>query len=78
MQCLLTTHAFDYIVLRINPGLTCCKDLATIVNNSLLVPAKLATFYHIDIRMSGIINLCFYRSHAYYCIAVLIQSAYKK
>ena len=27
--------------------------------------------------MSGIINLCFYHSHAYYCIATLIQIAYK-
>ena len=35
MQCLLATHAFDYIALRINPGLTSCKDLATVVDISL-------------------------------------------
>ena len=35
MQCLSAAHAFDYIVLRINPGLTSCKDLAMIVDNSL-------------------------------------------
>ena len=27
--------------------------------------------------MSGIINLCFYHNHAYYCIAILIQIVYK-
>ena len=33
---LLVAHAFDYmIVLRINPGLTSCKDLATVVDNSI-------------------------------------------
>ena len=32
---LLAAHAFDYIVLRINPGLTSCKDLATVVDNNL-------------------------------------------
>ena len=26
---LIGTHAFDYIVLRVNPGLTSCEDLAT-------------------------------------------------
>ena len=35
MQRWLATHAFDYIVLRINPGLTSYKDLATVVDNSL-------------------------------------------
>ena len=32
---LLATHAFDYIVLRVNLGLTSCEDLATSVDNSL-------------------------------------------
>ena len=35
MEYLLAAHAFDYIVLRINPGLTTCKDLAMMVDNSL-------------------------------------------
>ena len=35
MDYLSTTHRFDYIVLRINPGLTTCKDLAMTVDNSL-------------------------------------------
>ena len=35
MQCLLAAHIFDDIVLRINPALTSCKDLATEVDNSL-------------------------------------------
>ena len=35
MQCLLAAHAFDYIVLMINLGLTSCKDLATVVDISL-------------------------------------------
>ena len=35
MRCLSAAHAFDYIVLRINSGLTSCKDLATVVDNSL-------------------------------------------
>ena len=32
---LLVAHALDYIVLRVNPDLTSCEDLATVVNNSL-------------------------------------------
>ena len=35
MQCLLAAHAFDYIALRINPGLTSCKELATVMDISL-------------------------------------------
>ena len=35
MQCLSATHTFDYIALRINPGPTSCKDLATVVDISL-------------------------------------------
>ena len=35
MEYLSATHAFDYIVLRIDPGLTSCKDLATVADNSL-------------------------------------------
>ena len=35
MQRLSDAHAFDYIALRINPGLTSCKDLATVVDISL-------------------------------------------
>ena len=29
---LSAAHAFDYTVLRINPGLTSCKDLAMVVD----------------------------------------------
>ena len=32
---LSAAQAFDYIVLRINPGLTTCKDFAMMVDNSL-------------------------------------------
>ena len=32
---LSSAHTFDYIVLKINLGLTSCKDLATVVDNSL-------------------------------------------
>ena len=35
MQCLSAAHAFDYIVLRITPGLTSCEDLAMVVDISL-------------------------------------------
>ena len=35
MENLSAAHAFDYIVLRINPGLTNCKDLATVLDNTL-------------------------------------------
>ena len=35
MEYLSFAHVFDYIVLRINPGLTICKDLAMMVDNSL-------------------------------------------
>ena len=67
MQCLSAVHAFDYIALRINPGLTSCEDLATVkdisldnnysaYNASYVLPYR-CTFV--------IINLCFYRSHAW-------------
>ena len=32
---LSAAHAFNYIVLRVNPGLTCCEDLATALVKSL-------------------------------------------
>ena len=35
MQYLSATHAFDYIALRINSGLTSCKELATVMDISL-------------------------------------------
>ena len=35
MQHLSVAHTLEYIVLRINPGLTTCKDLAMMVDNSL-------------------------------------------
>ena len=35
MQCLSSAHAFDYISLIINPGLTSYKDLATVMDISL-------------------------------------------
>ena len=72
------TH-FDYIVLGNNPGLTSCKDLATIVDNSLAIISAYSASYILPCRcMSGIINLCFYHGHAYYCIAILLQGVYKK
>ena len=53
MQCLSAAHAFDYIALRINTGLSSCKELATVMDISLdnnLVPVTLAIymFSHID------------------------------
>ena len=33
MENLSAAHAFDYIVFGINPGLSSCKDLATVVDN---------------------------------------------
>ena len=69
-------HLITYILFRIKPGLTSCEDLATALDNiysgQYLTSVMLATFYHTD--MPGIINLCFYRSHAYNSIAMLIQS----
>ena len=35
MQYLSATHTFNYIALRINPGLTSCKELATVMDISL-------------------------------------------
>ena len=32
MENLSVAHVFDYIVLRTNPGLTSCKDLATVID----------------------------------------------
>ena len=35
MENLSTTHTFDYIAFRINPGLTSCKDFDMVVDNNL-------------------------------------------
>ena len=35
MEYLLAANPFDYIVIRINPSLTTCKDLAMMVDNTL-------------------------------------------
>ena len=35
MQYLSAIHEFDYIALRINPGLTSCKEFATVMDISL-------------------------------------------
>ena len=32
---LIGPQAFDYTVFRINPGLTTCKDLATVVDKGM-------------------------------------------
>ena len=70
MENLLATHAYDYIVLRINLGLTSSKDLATVVwtiisacKANYVLPCRYAIW---------IINLQ-YCSHAYYRKAILIQ-----
>ena len=42
MQYLSAAHAFDYIMLSINPGLTSCKELAMMMDISLEV--TLATY----------------------------------
>ena len=74
MEYLLAAHAFDYIVLRITLAWPLVKTLivwtiVTACNASYILPYR---------YMPGIINLYFYRSHAYYHIAILMQSAYKK
>ena len=52
MQSLSAAHAFDYIAIMINPGLTSCKDLATVVyislDNNYSACNAIATFSHID------------------------------
>ena len=35
LQKLFAAHAFNYIMLRVNPGLICGIDLATAVDNNL-------------------------------------------
>ena len=80
MQYLSATHAFDYIPLRINSGLTSCKELATVMDISLdNNPSSCNASYVLpECRcMFGIINLLL----PYLCMdihAILIQSVYKK
>ena len=45
MEYLSAAHAFDYIVLRINSGLTSCKDFAMVVDNSLEIINAYNTSY---------------------------------
>ena len=40
---LISAHAFDYIVLRVNPGLTSCEDLTTALYIILLIIGKSIT-----------------------------------
>ena len=77
-EILSASYAFDYIVLRVNPGLSSCKDLAAVVDISLdnNYSACNASYVLPYRCMFGIINLC--TMHGYYCIAILIQSVYKK
>ena len=35
LQNLSAAHAFNYIMLKVNPGLTSCEDLTMAVDNSL-------------------------------------------
>ena len=79
MECIPAAHTLDYILLRITLPWSLVKTLLrwwiiiwTIIgacNASYILPYRYTP---------GITNLCFYSSHIYYCIAILIQSAYKK
>ena len=79
MQYLSATHAFDYIAVRINPGLTSCKELATVMdisldNNHSCCNASYVLPYSC---MFGITNLLLPQP----CMdiqAIPIQSVYKK
>ena len=52
MQCLSTAHAFDYLALRINPGLTSCKELVTVMDTSTAVFAsKNGKYFPVDIAV---------------------------
>ena len=66
-NAMLIGHAFDYIALMINHGLTSYKDLATVVDISLdnNCSARNASYILPYRCMFGIINLCYYRSHAW-------------
>ena len=69
MQYLSATHAFDYIALRINPGLTSCKELATVMdisldNNHSSCNASY-TFSHIDACLASIIAMHGYTCYTY-------------
>ena len=79
MQCLSAAHAFDYIALMINPGLTSCKDLSTVVdisldnnysacNASYVLPYKCIVW---------VINLCFYRTYAWIYMLYLYKVCIK-
>ena len=59
MQCLSAAHALDYIVLRINPGQTSCKELATVMDISLDNDHSScnASYILLYICMFGIINV---------------------
>ena len=75
MQCLSAAYTFDYTALMINPPLTSCKNFATVVdisldNNYSVCNANYILPYSC---MFGIINLCFYRSHAW----IYMLSLYK-
>ena len=75
MENSLDVHIFDYIVFRVNPGLTSCKDLAMVVDIIWTKIGACKARYVLPYRyVLGIINLCFYCSHAYSHIAILIQS----
>ena len=75
MQYLSATHAFDYIALRINPGLTSCKEFATVMDISL-------DNNHSSCNASYVLTYrCmfgFYHSHAWiYMLYLYTQSVYK-
>ena len=57
MQYLSATHAFDYIALRINPGMISCKELATMMDISLDNNSSCNASYVLPYRCMFGINL---------------------
>ena len=77
MQCLSASHAFDYIALRICPGLTSYKELATVMDTNLDNNSSCNASYILPYRcMFGITNLLLpYRYTCYtYIYKVCIKS----
>ena len=76
MQCLLAAHAFDYMAVRINPGHSSCKELATVMDISLDNDhSSCNASYVLPYRcMFGIINLLLPDIYMLYLHKVCIKS----
>ena len=85
LESLSAIHAFDYMVLRVNPGLTSCEDLAaTLISSTSVEVCNLYTFnkeqfsaFNVGYCIYNFIHNCAGSSQSYYwnCATKICKNA---